>query len=506
MSLTKVSYSMILGIGVNVLDYGADPTGAADSATAINAAITAAGDGGSVRFPAGNYKTLSPILCENIRGIKLYGDPGQLSTSGSRIIAYHTGKCTLSMIGSLFCVVENLAIEADTTARPKVGLVLGRSSAASAGNHTFIRMTVTGYYQQFGLYNIASEENTFINCYIVSYTAIYAGMYMAQGDTYSIGGLTGASMESNTFIGGTIGNVDGTVGSVGIFLDCGAATGHHSWFNTFMTQKGGDAFVYIKLGLQDGLNTDFPISFYNVVGELNTSGPGNAIHIYNAYAGRATSLSGLTIVNARFQHPNTNTILCTGVDALGVVELISANISTPYSSTSTAPSTFQKVQRSRLHLNTESTVTFDTLKSSYVETNSPIVLFSDLGGNVLLDNAGTTYAVPAFTQSIAMKRIAPTYGASVLINAFLANEFDIVVTNNTAFTITNPTNPVAGQRITIQIKNTSGGAMGIITWGGVFLYSAWTNPADGFSRAIDFVYNGTTSWVEVSRTPADVPN
>jgi hypothetical protein len=331
-------------------------------------------------------------------------------------------------------------------------------------------------------------------------------MYMAQGDTYSIGGLTGASMESNTFIGGTIGNVDGTVGSVGIFLDCGAATGHHSWFNTFMTQKGGDAFVYIKLGLQDGLNTDFPISFYNVVGELNTSGPGNAIHIYNAYAGRATSLSGLTIVNARFQHPNTNTILCTGVDALGVVELISANISTPYSSTSTAPSTFQKVQRSRLHLNTESTVTFDTLKSSYVETNSPIVLFSDLGGNVLLDNAGTTYAVPAFTQSIAMKRIAPTYGASVLINAFLANEFDIVVTNNTAFTITNPTNPVAGQRITIQIKNTSGGAMGIITWGGVFLYSAWTNPADGFSRAIDFVYNGTTSWVEVSRTPADVPN
>ena len=48
--------------------------------------------------------------------------------------------------------------------------------------------------------------------------------------------------------------------------------------------------------------------------------------------------------------------------------------------------------------------------------------------------------------------------------------------------------------------------MGAITWGGVFLYSAWTNPANGFSRAIDFVYNGTTSWVEVSRTPADVPN
>ena len=477
-----------------------------DVSTAINSAILAIGNGQSLYFPSGNYKTLSPILCENVRGVKLYGDPGQLSTSGSRIIAYHTGKCTLSMIGSLFCVIENLAIEADTTARPKVGLVLGRSSAASAGNHTFIRMTVTGYYQQFGLYNIASEENTFINCYIVAYTAIYAGMYMAQGDTYNIGGLTGSSMESNTFIGGVIGNVDGTVDSASIYLDCGAATGHHSWFNTFMTQKGGDAFVYIKLGLQDGLNTDFPISFYNVVGEINTTGPGNAIHIYNAYAGRATSLSGLTIVNARFQNPNTNTILCTGIDALGVVELISANISTPYSSTSTAPSTFQKVQRSQLHLNTESTVTFDTLKSSYVETNAPPVIFVNLGGNVLLDNANTTYQIPAFTKSIALKRTVPTYGASISIDAFLGNEFDINVTDGTAFTITNPVNSVDGQRISIKVRNASGGAMGVITWGGAFLYSAWTNPANGFSRTIDFVYNGTTAWVEASRTPADVPN
>ena len=39
MSLTKATYSMITGAPVNVLDYGADPTGVADSTGAIQAAI-----------------------------------------------------------------------------------------------------------------------------------------------------------------------------------------------------------------------------------------------------------------------------------------------------------------------------------------------------------------------------------------------------------------------------------------------------------------------------------
>lgn len=39
MSLTKVSYSMIAGAEVNVLDFGADPTGVADSTAALQAAI-----------------------------------------------------------------------------------------------------------------------------------------------------------------------------------------------------------------------------------------------------------------------------------------------------------------------------------------------------------------------------------------------------------------------------------------------------------------------------------
>jgi hypothetical protein len=62
MALTKATYSMISGAPVNVLDYGADPTGTSDSTTAINNAFTAASTTKStVFFPPGIYKTSSTI-------------------------------------------------------------------------------------------------------------------------------------------------------------------------------------------------------------------------------------------------------------------------------------------------------------------------------------------------------------------------------------------------------------------------------------------------------------
>lgn len=98
-----------------------------------------------------------------------------------------------------------------------------------------------------------------------------------------------------------------------------------------------------------------------------------------------------------------------------------------------------------------------------------------------------------------------TYGATVDINAALGNHFVVTATNTSAFTINNPTNSQPGQRISLNIRNGSGGSMGTITWGSDYRYSTWTNPANGTSRTINFRYFGTT-WVEESRTAADVPN
>ena len=97
------------------------------------------------------------------------------------------------------------------------------------------------------------------------------------------------------------------------------------------------------------------------------------------------------------------------------------------------------------------------------------------------------------------------YAAPTTVDVSLGNEFDLTVTTNANFTISNPTNATDGQRITITVRNTSGAPMGTITWDTLYKLAAWTNPATGFSRSIDYKFDGT-NWIEVSRTTVDVPN
>lgn len=74
---TKVHNRVVAGSEINVLDLGADPTGAVDSTARVQAAIDAAPEGGSVYFPAGTYllatATSSRVLLITKR-ITLRGD------------------------------------------------------------------------------------------------------------------------------------------------------------------------------------------------------------------------------------------------------------------------------------------------------------------------------------------------------------------------------------------------------------------------------------------------
>jgi hypothetical protein len=68
MSLTKVSYSMVQGAPINILDYGASPSASASAnRIAIQAAITAGGSNCNVYFPAGNYAVDAEITIANDR-------------------------------------------------------------------------------------------------------------------------------------------------------------------------------------------------------------------------------------------------------------------------------------------------------------------------------------------------------------------------------------------------------------------------------------------------------
>jgi hypothetical protein len=75
MALTKATYSMIEGGYVSVLDYGADPTGVADSlATIQSAGVAAAAANKTLYFPQGVYGITEVLLFED--GANVYCDPG----------------------------------------------------------------------------------------------------------------------------------------------------------------------------------------------------------------------------------------------------------------------------------------------------------------------------------------------------------------------------------------------------------------------------------------------
>lgn len=126
-------------------------------------------------------------------------------------------------------------------------------------------------------------------------------------------------------------------------------------------------------------------------------------------------------------------------------------------------------------------------------------------------NGSACFGIEEFTQSGSINHVAgragalftATYSASITPNAALGEICIVTVTNTTAFTINPPSNLSAGQFMTFEIQNNSGGAMGAITWSGYKLAGAFTNPAVNLIRLITFYYDGG-SLRETSRTAADM--
>jgi len=120
---------------------------------------------------------------------------------------------------------------------------------------------------------------------------------------------------------------------------------------------------------------------------------------------------------------------------------------------------------------------------------------------------GTT---PRFVCTKGVKAL--TYGATITTDVRFDDYFTINATNGTLFTISNPTDSsnsnnaiMQFKEITYDIKNSSGGALGAITWGAAFKLDAtgFVNPANTKRKTIRFMFDGT-NWVQVGPTSADI--
>ena len=117
MSLTKATYSMIDGAVVNVLDYGADPTGLSDSTAAIQSALdyAAAQQGCVVFFPRGTYTCAGTLsFASYVVGLSLVGEGADnTNLGGSRIV--YTGASAddffkMDVLNTRFCNIRMLDI------------------------------------------------------------------------------------------------------------------------------------------------------------------------------------------------------------------------------------------------------------------------------------------------------------------------------------------------------------------------------------------------------------
>lgn len=132
------------------------------------------------------------------------------------------------------------------------------------------------------------------------------------------------------------------------------------------------------------------------------------------------------------------------------------------------------------------------------------------GGNLLTE----IYGGLSLNGPLQFQGITVVYSAAMTLDVSQGDVFVITVTNGVAFTINIPANSAGiilgdAQRLVIRIVNTSGGAAGAATFtagaGGFRLGAAWAQPATGFSRSIEFLWNGT-NWIESFRSAADVAN
>jgi len=152
MSLTKVSYSMIQGGGVCVLDYGADPSGVSDSTSSIQTAIDT---GKSVYFPSGTYKVTS-ALSFNQTDVAYYGD----GKNSSYIMLSGSGLKRLGQVTANRITFTDMGFYGDSGAnRPSIDIGAIKLTN-NASDVRFINCLFTAFVGKWGTNPNPVQEST----------------------------------------------------------------------------------------------------------------------------------------------------------------------------------------------------------------------------------------------------------------------------------------------------------------------------------------------------------
>lgn len=183
MSLTKASYSMISGAPYNVLDFGADPTGSADSTAAFQAAIGGYSNKRRIEIPTGTYKISNTLAL---------GINKSFVGNGSRLVTLQFDSAdSFCITGDAFTQIEGITIQ-KISATSCTGIASYTPTTANGFRNGVIKdVVITDFnvgigstqgltqglmfqnvYERVRIYNATtavqmgagSNANTFLNC------------------------------------------------------------------------------------------------------------------------------------------------------------------------------------------------------------------------------------------------------------------------------------------------------------------------------------------------------
>lgn len=451
---------------INVKDFGARGDGDADDTAALAAAIAAAGTGGTVFIPPGTYRHTGITINQSIilRGSGWMATVlKNVSVSAPAVtVSRQPGSGTAPdgyIVGGV--LIEQLQLTGTST---------GAAVLYNTQSHTVLRDV---YILSNGGHGVQLSTDSHVYGLTIDHCVI-------QGNV--LDGIYGRGeglrqINAVQIVNGTelVANRNGinlwgiNIGIVGSIIEGNRAAG-------------------IYLNADDMVTTDASADAYEITGNYFEANKDGAIVGLTAYAGGGTTvhyamdarISGNFIVQSTSQSNPGTTAAISLAGAYG-----------SYKGAVIGPNTYR----------VDGTIGYVDLHAVHNGTTTLVPALRDL-----MPFATGYKNVDGVTMTAdRTDTVNVPYGPTMTFDAAAGVCFIISATDGLPMTIAAPTNPWLGRRITVQLANVSGGALGAVTWAAAYKLATWVNPASGFRRSIDFQYN-SGKWVEVSRTPDDVPN
>jgi hypothetical protein len=446
MALTKATYSMISGAVVNILDYGADPTGVSDSTAAIAAAqaVACAGTLGldgvtivaqsKVYFPAGTYKVTNLTYV----GAPWFGD----GMNATFIKMYASSGACVNAVGTngarKLLSISDMSFDGSSATGTAYCLSIGYNQRSMGALQ---RVRIKG----FPYTAIYFAEQT----WMMSFYDVYCS-YNANGT----GSLRTAICINNTLLEAQVLAIN--------------------WFNLNLENNG---FISSTVGggIEIATNVAATWAFYGGTWEGNY-GIAEArfqgitgVYIDGLYleSEAASVVNGLLFNNCPGTVSNSRIAGEIGMTGDGIKVTNGANI-----------------HISEIYSNVKwvNDISVSATSAVYTSGGNAALLFSVANGGTL--------------QRLTTNRVQLTDAATIAVDAALANSFYVTVGGARAMGA--PTNASVGQRILFTItQNGTGGYA--LTWNAIYKIQSWSDTGNTASKRslIEFEYDGT-NWVQCS--------